>query len=71
MLIDTHTHLYLEQFNKDRNQIIKTCIDNNIKKLLLPSIDNSTINSLLDLCAKFPDVCYPMLGLHPCSVNDD
>ena len=71
MLIDTHTHLYLEQFDKDRNQIIKTCNDSNIKKLLLPNIDHSTINSLLDLCSEFPDVCYPMLGLHPCSVNDN
>jgi len=71
MLIDTHTHLYLKQFDEDRNKIIKTCIDNNINKLLLPSIDCSTINLLLNLCEQYPDVCYPMLGLHPCSVNEN
>ena len=71
MLIDTHTHLYLKQFDEDRNEIIKTCIENNINKLLLPSIDCSTINLLINLCEQYPGVCYPMLGLHPCSVNEN
>ena len=69
MFIDTHTHLYLNDFNEDRNEIIKEASNLNIKKLLLPNIDSSTIDDLIKLCDQNSGICYPMIGLHPCSVN--
>ena len=71
MFIDTHTHLYLNDFNEDRNEIITEALNLNIKKLLLPNIDSSTIDDLIQLCEKNKNVCYPMIGLHPCSVNEN
>ena len=69
MFIDTHTHLYLNDFNEDRNEIIEESSNLNIKKLLLPNIDSSTIDDLIKLCDQNRGICYPMIGLHPCSVN--
>ena len=70
MLIDTHTHIYLKEFNDDRNTVIEKCMSNGINKLLLPNIDTSTIESLHYTCEKYS--CYkPMMGLHPCSVKED
>ena len=69
--IDTHTHLFLPEFDTDRNQVIENAIRNNVYKFLLPNVDNHTINPLLDLCNQFPDNCYPMVGLHPTSVKEN
>lgn len=69
--IDTHTHLYLPEFDQDRDQVIKEAIDNNVKKLLLPNVDSSTINPLMDMVKKYPTYCFPMIGLHPTSVHED
>lgn len=71
MYIDSHAHLYLEQFDEDRNEIIKRCIDNNVQKVFLPNIDSSTTESMLQLSKDFPEVCFPMIGLHPCSVKEN
>ena len=70
-LIDTHTHLYLDDFNKDRDLLIKSAGKKNIKKFFLPNIDSKTIDSLINLTKLYPNKCYPMIGLHPCSVNND
>ena len=70
-LIDTHTHLYLDDFNKDRDLLIKSAVKKNIKKFFLPNIDSKTIDSLINLTKLYPNKCYPMIGLHPCSVNND
>ena len=69
--IDTHTHLYLPEFDQDRDQVIKNAMDNNVYKLLLPNVDSSTINPLIDLVKKYPAHCFPMIGLHPTSVKED
>ncbi|MFP4023940.1 MAG: TatD family hydrolase [Thiohalospira sp.] len=69
--VDTHTHLYLPEFDQDRDQVVKEAIDNNVKKLLLPNVDCSTINPLLNLVKKYPLNCFPMMGLHPTSVNKE
>jgi TatD DNase family protein len=71
MLIDTHTHLYLSDFTSDIDSIINTCRNQNIEKFFLPNIDSSTVNDLLQLAANYPAVCYPMMGLHPCSVKEN
>lgn len=67
--IDTHTHLYLPEFDQDRDLVIKNAIDYNVQKMLLPNVDSTTINPLMDLAKKYPSNCFPMIGLHPTSVG--
>lgn len=69
MLIDTHTHLYAEEFTPDRKNLIEKAIVNGIKTFYLPNIDSSSIDVMLQLEAQFPENCFAMMGLHPCSVN--
>jgi len=67
---DTHTHLYLKDFTKDKKTLVKVALDNNVPYLFLPNVDSSTINDLINLCDTFPEYCYPMIGVHPTSIND-
>ena len=67
--IDTHTHLFLKQFDIDIDKVIEESIENNVTKFLLPNINSSTTGSMLNLCKKYPEKCYPMMGLHPCDVK--
>jgi TatD DNase family protein len=69
ILIDTHTHLYTEEFDADRTAVVQRAIDNGIEKLLLPNIDIDSIEPMQQLCNKYPNNCYPMMGLHPTSVD--
>lgn len=71
MLIDTHAHLYAEQFEEDREEMIQRAISAGVQKMYLPNIDSGSIEGMLDLEKKFPENCFPMMGLHPCSVNQD
>ena len=71
ILIDTHTHLYLEEFDEDRKQVVESAIDGNIRHMLLPNIDSSYIKPMMDLCDVFPDNCFPMIGLHPTYVKEN
>lgn len=69
--IDTHAHIYLQEFAEEREIIIQRAREANVKKVFLPNIDSTTSNDLLVLCDQFPDMFYPMMGLHPCSVKDN
>ncbi|MGE4540429.1 MAG: TatD family hydrolase [Bacteroidales bacterium] len=69
--IDTHTHLYLEDFDHDRQEMIKRAISRGIHRFLLPNIDQDSVKPLLQLCEDFPANCFPMIGLHPTSVKED
>ncbi len=69
--IDTHTHLFASEFDNDIDVVIKNALDNGISKMLLPNIDSSTTKKMLQLCVRYPKNCYPMIGLHPCSVKKD
>jgi TatD DNase family protein len=69
MLIDTHTHLYSDQFLEDRGEMIQRALDVGVEKMLLPNIDTSSIAGMMDLEQKYPGCCFPMMGLHPCSVG--
>ena len=69
--IDTHTHLFASEFDNDIDIVIKNALDNGISKMLLPNIDSTTTTKMLQLCHKYPKICYPMMGLHPCSVKKD
>jgi TatD DNase family protein len=68
---DTHTHLYLEEFSDDRAQVIQNALENGVEKFFLPNIDSSSAEALLKMEKDFPGKCYPMMGLHPCSVKTD
>jgi TatD DNase family protein len=69
--IDTHTHLYLEQFSEDIDTVISNSISSGIDKLFLPNISSETTKDMLDLCEKYPKTCYSMMGLHPCDVKSE
>lgn len=70
-LIDTHTHLFLPEYNSDRDQVILNAQKNGVEKVLLPNVDRSTIHDLLKLVDEYPDYCFPMMGLHPTSVKEN
>ena len=68
--IDTHTHLYSNQFNDDRTQVVNNAIANGVSTILLPNISSKYTKGMLALCAEFPNNCYPMMGLHPCDISE-
>lgn len=67
--IDTHTHLYLEQFDGDRQETVSRALAAGIGYLLMPNVDGDTIGSMMDAASAWPGICLPMMGLHPTSVN--
>jgi len=69
ILTDTHTHLYYETDDTKRAELIHRCKENNISRLFLPNVDKASVPSVFSLTKQFPGICYPMLGLHPCSVK--
>ena len=71
MFIDTHTHLFSDQFEEDRTQIVEKAIEKGVEKMLLPNIDLETIDAMHKLENQFPQNCFSMMGLHPCSVSKD
>jgi len=70
-LIDTHTHLYLPEFDADRDEVVNRAAVNGISKMLLPNIDTNSVKQMLDLVSRYPGICFPMTGLHPTSVKED
>ena len=69
-LIDTHSHLYDEAFDPDREEALERAREAGVDRLLLPAIDSTSHERLFELCRRHPDCCIPMMGLHPTSVND-
>jgi TatD DNase family protein len=67
--IDTHAHLYLPEFDYDRDKIIEDALNHGVKKIFLPNINSSSISPMKELADKYPRICYPMMGLHPTSVK--
>lgn len=70
MFIDTHTHLFVDEFNEDRNLVVQRAIDAGVEMMLLPNIDVDTVEAMHQLAQAFPKNCFPMMGLHPGSVDD-
>lgn len=70
-LIDTHAHLYLPEFGEDRELVVQSALDSGIEKILLPNIDERSIQPMMELCKRFNGICFPMMGLHPSSVRED
>lgn len=69
--IDTHSHLFLEEFAEDLPLVMQRAKAAGVSRIYMPNIDCSTIKPLLDTVAQYPDYCFPMIGLHPTSVNAD
>lgn len=70
-LIDTHSHLYDEAFDADRDEAVQRALDAGVVQLLLPAIDSESHAAQFDLCRRHPALCRPMMGLHPTSINDN
>jgi TatD DNase family protein len=71
MIVDTHCHLYLDEFKNDIADVIKRAEADGIHKFYLPAIDSSEIENIFLLENKFPGKCIAMMGLHPCSVKEN
>jgi TatD DNase family protein len=71
ILIDTHTHLYLREFNDDRDKVVTSALAKGVQKMLLPNVDGRTIEAMHSLADTYPDHCLPMIGLHPTSVDEN
>lgn len=66
--IDTHCHLYSEEFNSDIDELIERAKSAGVDRFYLPAIDSNTLQAMLELESKHPE-CISMIGLHPCYVN--
>jgi TatD DNase family protein len=66
--IDTHTHLYLSEFDNDREIAVQKAIASGVETMLLPNIDSTSWTAMLNVCRHYPANCFPMAGLHPTSV---
>ncbi len=69
ILIDTHAHIYAEQFAEDVDETLERCREADVQQIFMPNIDHTSIDAMLELEHRYPQQCIPMMGLHPCSVN--
>jgi TatD DNase family protein len=70
-LIETHAHLYSEQFKPDQAEALHRAVAAGVGTILMPNVDHTTIDAMLELEAAAPETCLAMMGLHPCSVGPD
>jgi TatD DNase family protein len=68
--VDTHAHLYLDEFRYDIHQVIQHASNEGIRKIVLPNIDSLSISPLHNLVNQYPEICVPLMGLHPTYVKD-
>jgi TatD DNase family protein len=71
ILTDTHTHLYLPEFSADIDLQIAEAKTQGIERFFLPNVDSSSIDAMHGLEKKYPENCFAMMGLHPCSVKEN
>lgn len=69
-LTDTHTHLYIPEMREQIGAMMHRAQHNRVQKFYLPNIDSQSVLDVFSLCDLYPTNCFPMMGLHPCSVND-
>lgn len=69
ILTDTHTHLYSKEFDGNRTDLIQKAIDMGVERFFMPNVDSESIPGMFQVEKQFPNNCFPMMGLHPCSVN--
>ena len=71
MLFDTHTHIYLPEFDNDRDDVVHRALENGVTRLMLPNVDLDTIDALQHTLNAYPDMCSAAMGLHPTSVTEN
>lgn len=71
IFIDSHTHIYLEDFAQDIDTVILRANQEGVKKIFFPAIDSTQHQQMFLLEKKFPETCFSMMGLHPCSVKEN
>lgn len=69
--VDTHAHIYLEDFDKDMPDMLERCREAGVQEIFMPNIDHTSTDRMLELESKHPNFCIAMMGLHPCSVKKD
>lgn len=69
-LIDTHSHLFVEEFEADRPEVMQRAREAGITRIVMPNIDMASVEPMLQVCAEYPDLCYPTIGLHPTEVRE-
>lgn len=70
-MIDTHSHIYGPEFDDDRAEVLQRARLAGVDKVLLPNINEESIARMLQVAKEYPDMCYPMMGLHPEDVKED
>lgn len=68
-IIDTHSHLFVEEFGDDRAEVMLRAQEAGVQRILMPNIDLASVEPMLRVCAEYPGYCHPMIGLHPTEVN--
>ena len=69
MLVDTHSHLFMDEFAADRSEVMQRAFDAGVERIYMPNVDLSTLEPLLRLCGQYSDKCFPLIGLHPTSIT--
>lgn len=69
--IDTHAHIYSTEFDLDRAEMLRQCEEAHIKRIYMPNIDRTSIDAMLEVEHRYPQQCFSIMGLHPCSVKKD
>ena len=70
-LIDTHAHLYMDDFIENIDEFIERAKENNVNKILMPNVDLNSVKPMINISNRYINTCYHMLGLHPCYIEDD
>lgn len=68
-MIDTHSHLFVEEFTEDLPAVVDRARTAGVSKVFMPNIDDTTVEAMLNVCAAYPGYCFPMIGFHPTSVD--
>jgi len=70
-LTDTHCHLFLPEFDADRRAVVERAVEAGVIRMFLPHVDSTTTQALIRTCEEYPGTCFPLMGLHPTSVDGD
>src|SRR5688500_15932457 len=70
-LVDTHAHIYLDEFRDDRIGMMQRAQEKGVGRIYMPNVDHTSIDGMLELEAQHPERCFSMMGLHPCYIKAD
>lgn len=71
LFVDTHAHLYDEQFDETRAADIQRAVDTGVDRIYLPNCDSTTIDPMMAMVRQWPEHCFPMMGIHPCYIKEN